>query len=132
MQRSTLYKGTHLFAWRESGAGEAKLPVDQVIDLCVNWTLLAIVGIGYLTSGDVRHRFPHIIRWIVHLPLYTIYLLAVMGVLVVAGTIDTVGNDVIDAKIGLYTSVDVFVVISLMLRVCFSGFCRKDHHRAVL
>lgn len=93
--------------------------MDSVIKVCGAETLLDIVLIDYLTPENVGDRFPFIFGGIVSLPAYAAECFAVIGVLLVAGSVDSVINDFFDYKVVGAVFVGIFVVIWLMMRVFF-------------
>lgn len=88
--------------------------------------LLEILVADYLTPGDVADRLFRIIGGHLSAPSYGIAFFDVIGVLVVARSIDSMRDDIIDDKVVGSVFLGLFVVIWLILRVFFLIFIRKD------
>lgn len=88
--------------------------------------LWAIVRVDYLTLGDVGDLFPRIPGGIVSISSDAIEFFAVIGVLVVEGSIDSKREDLIDHKVVGSVFFGVFVVIWLMFTIIFLIFVGKD------
>lgn len=66
------------------------LTVDRVVDVGGYWTLLEVVVVDNLASGDVGDGFPRIRRGHVPVPSYAVAIFAEFGVFMITGWIDSV------------------------------------------